>query len=62
MYVELPGGTRAPGGYIVPCEVLKRSHGLAYVELSSETTDGEELSWRQWVRDEQLLTDEEAEA
>jgi hypothetical protein len=64
MYVKLPGGTRSPGGYIVPCEVhhiVNNTRGGvmgAYVRLSSE--DGT-LSWVQYVRVEQLMNDDEAE-
>jgi hypothetical protein len=66
MYVRLPGGRLAPGGYVVPCDVQKavreprdgRVTG-AYVRLSSE--DGT-LSWVQYVRFDDLVSDAEAES
>jgi len=64
MYVKLPGGRVAPGGYIVPCEVhhlvTDTRGGVmgAYIRLSSE--DGS-LSWVQYVKVDQLLNDDEAE-
>jgi hypothetical protein len=59
MYVKLPGGTRAPGGYIIPCAIIKQLHGWAYIECEDINGD---YKWRQTVRNNQLLTDEEAEA
>ena len=65
MYVKLPGGRLAPGGYIVPCDVqdvVKDERGGiigAYVRLSSE--DGT-LSWVQYVRVDNLVSDAEAES
>lgn len=65
MYVKLPGGRIAPGGYIVPCEtkrvVMDSLGGVigAYVRLSSED---ETMHWVQYVRVGQLLSDEEAES
>lgn len=58
-YVKFPGGTRNPGGYVVPCEPTGRTSGdQTHVTLESE--DGEH-TWTQWVRNSQLLTDEEVE-
>jgi hypothetical protein len=58
MYVKFPGGTRSPGGYIVPCEFIRQVAGGAMVRLSDVSG---EHHWVQYVRDNQLMTDEEAE-
>lgn len=61
MYVKLPGGTAHPDGYIVPCELTgKKSGGQTQIVLTSAIED--DLSWPQWVCNEQLLTDEEVES
>jgi hypothetical protein len=55
MYVKLPGGTHSPGGYIVPCTVVRSlNNGWSLIELSSE--DGK-LKWNQAVRNGQLISD-----
>lgn len=59
MYVKFPGGTTSPGGYIVPCVVIKELHGWAYIECEDVTGNHR---WRQTVRKNQILTDQEAEA
>lgn len=58
MYVKFDGGTRNPGGYVVPCDVVKTFSWGALVVLSS--ADGAH-EWRQYVNNSELLTDEEAE-
>jgi len=59
MYVRFPGGRFAPSGYIVPCEPTGRTSGRqTQVILTNEEGD---LSWAQWVQNEQLLTDAEVE-
>jgi hypothetical protein len=59
MYVEFPGGRRSPGGYVVPCELHHKIGETGWVvRLSNEAGT---LSWLQYVRNSQLLTDEEAE-
>lgn len=60
MYVKLPGGTMDPAGYIVPCKVLKYQPGWAFILLSG-APPRQNLEWTQWVRDDTLLTDQEAE-
>jgi hypothetical protein len=65
MYAKLPGGTKAPGGYVVPCvvinEVTDSRGGVcgAYIELSDPNGD---CKWRQYVTVNQLLNDDEAES
>jgi len=64
MYVKLPGGRLVPGGYVVPCDVIREVKdergGVtgAYVRLSS--VDGH-YAWVQYVRVNQLLNDDEVE-
>ena len=58
MYARMPGGTRNPGGYVVPCDVIwQKEHG-AFVELTDITG---KHKWKQYIKKEHLLTDEEAE-
>lgn len=64
MYVKLPGGTRNPGGYIVPVDMVApvmTEHGIlagAYVKFSSSDFA---ISWTQYVKADQLLNDDEVE-
>lgn len=60
MYVEFPGGTRHPDGYIAPCEIVKRIPGWAKIRLAPAPPN-EKYAWSQWVRESQILTDEEVE-
>jgi hypothetical protein len=46
MYVE------HNGGYITPCEVVKRIPGWGQVRLTAAG-----LSWCQWFRDDRILTE-----
>lgn len=67
MYVKLYGGRQSPGGYIVPCDVLKTindSKGAPMWDEIRLTGDGANscIGWVITVRHEDLLTDEEAEA
>jgi len=49
------------GGYIVPCELIKRMPGWALVRLRPlEPYD--HLSWTQTIRLSQLLTEQEVSA
>ena len=62
MYVKFPGGTRNPGGYVVPCEPTGHTSGnQTQVELTAAPPN-DHLSWKQWVSNSQLMTDEEAES
>lgn len=54
VYVEFPGGTREPDGYITEATVAKRIPGWAQVVLTAAG-----LSWKQWVRESQLLSEDE---
>lgn len=64
MYVKFPGGRRARGGYVVPCEVItevKDERGGvcgAYIKLSDVNGDCE---WRQYVTIDKLINDDEVE-
>ncbi len=61
MYLKLPGGTANPGGYVVPVEETGRNSGNQTQVTLMGAPPNDHLSWSQWVRNEQLLTDEEAE-
>ena len=55
MYVKLHGGTRSPGGYIVPCRVIRPAGEYwTIVELSNEEGT---VKWEQAVRNGQLISD-----
>lgn len=57
MYVELPAGSDGEP-YIVPCELTGRtSGGQTQVLFTAPPPHG--YQWRQWVRNKQLLTDEQ---
>jgi hypothetical protein len=60
VYVEFDGGTRNPGGYIVPAEELKSIPGWSFVRLRPASPN-ESLSWTQWVRLSQIVPDDELE-
>jgi hypothetical protein len=45
------------GGYIAPCEVVKEIPGWAKVILRPASHP--RLSWSQWIRKAQLLTEDE---
>lgn len=55
-YVEFPSGTRYPDGYITPCEIIKTMPGWVKVKLT-----GAGRVWSQWVREHQVLADEDVE-
>lgn len=57
-YVEFPGGTREPDGYIVPCEVIREIPGWVQVRLTAAPPNHMH-HWKQWVRKSQLLTEEQ---
>lgn len=65
MYAKFLGGTKAPGGYVVPCDVInevKDEHGGvcgAYVRLTDPKGDH---SWCQYIDVSQLINDDEAES
>jgi len=54
VYVEFPGGTREPDGYITEATAVKRIPGWVQVILTAAG-----LSWRQWVRESQVLREDE---
>lgn len=56
MYVEFPGGTREPDGYIAECEVIREIPGWAKVILHPAPPN-QRHSWSQWVRKSQLLSE-----
>jgi hypothetical protein len=59
VYVEFPGGNRAPGGYIVPAYLTGRTSGRQSQVVLTASTNGHRYAWPQWVRNGQILTDEE---
>jgi len=61
VYARFPAGRSCPGGYIVPVEPTGRAiKGHTQVKLTV-APPRDHLSWTQWIRNTQLLTDEEAE-
>lgn len=60
IYVEFPGGTRWPEGYIAPAIRTGRVSGnLVHVALSGGAW--KRYTWTQWVRKEQILQPDEVE-
>jgi hypothetical protein len=64
VYVKFANGRQVPGGYVVPCELVRQVRDTklnvigAYVQLTSE--DGIH-SWQQYADNSQLLEDSEVE-
>jgi hypothetical protein len=61
MYLKLPGGWRTPGGYIVPVELTERTSGNQTLVILRGEEPYQRLTWAQWVRNTQLIMDEEVE-
>jgi hypothetical protein len=59
MYVKFPGGRRSPGGYVVPCELIRKIGNTGWIVLLSD--EACTVTWQQYVRNNQLISDEEAE-
>lgn len=61
MYARFQAGTVNREEYIVPCDLTGRTSGNQTQVRLSVAPPREHLSWTQWVANDMLLTDEEAE-